>query len=315
MNERMDKYSNYAPTFYRLIQPIFLKSAMQKKRILKHFAERDSRFWQQAEKFAKDYLTFLNETNMMLEKAADAYLHVCNDMLIEQIKFARTGIYNHSSAAEANRAIYSDQKVMSYYMHGAALSQFLWRNHYLMFRFFVDEIQKVNDVKNYLEIGAGHGLFLTEAIKCFKNASFKVVDISPTAINMSRRAVQIMVDNNPEIKLIESDIFNYYHNEPFDFITMGEILEHVEAPLALLRKARELMADRGKAFITTCANCPAIDHIYLFRKVQEIRNLIDKSGLSIFKELVLPIEDFSLAESEDLNLGISYAVIVQRKKA
>ena len=310
MNGIMDKYYNHAPIFWRFIQPIFLKSSMQKKRILKHFAERDSRFWQQAEEFAKGYLAFVNETGIAVEEISDAYLRMCNDMVAEQIKFARTGVYNYSSATQANKRVYSNQKVMSYYMHGLALSQFLWENHYLMFRFFVDEIQKVKNIKDYLEVGAGHGLFLGKAIKCFENASFKVVDISPIAIDISKKVIHSMIDDDPKVEFIQSDIFNYDPRESFDFITMGEILEHVETPLVLLKKARKLVAKNGKVFITTCANCPAIDHIYLFESVDCIRELISKAGFDIEKDVGLPVENVPEEDWVKSKREINYVALI-----
>ena len=129
-----------APLFCRLLQPIFLKSPFQKKRILKHLRERDQYFWQQAEEFAQNYLAFLADNDMTAEDAANAYLRMCKDVVSEQIRFARTGFYRCSSAIEAERIVYANPEIMTYYMHGLILSQFLWNNHYLMLRFFTEEI-------------------------------------------------------------------------------------------------------------------------------------------------------------------------------
>ncbi len=60
------------------------------------------------------------------------------------------------------------------------------------------------------------------------------------------------------------DFLEYDFNEQFDFITIGEVLEHVENPKNFLNKARKILSDDGNIFITVPINGPAVDHIYLF---------------------------------------------------
>ncbi len=310
----MNQYFNNAPTFYRLIQPIFSKSSMQKKRILSHFRERECRFWQQAEEFAQNYLAFLDETGMTVEEAADTYLHMCKDMVVEQIKFARTGVYSCTSAAEVERIVYASSEIMTYHMHGMALSQFLWKNHYLMFRFFIDEIRKANNISNYLEVGAGHGLFLAEALKVFQKALFLVVDISQTSIMMTKKLIKHFSPHAEGVHFEHKDIMTFDTKIPFDFVVMGEVLEHVDEPFALLQKVHNLLQPHGLAYITTCCNYPAIDHVYLFRDVQEIHELLNESGLYISRELILSGEGVPDEGFKRQRIGINYAVIVQRSE-
>lgn len=310
----MKQYFNNAPAFYSLIQPIFSKSPMQKKRILSHFRERDFRFWQQAEEFAQEYLAFLDKTGMAVEEAADAYLHMCKDMLAEQIKFARTGVYSCASAAEAERIVYANPEIMTYHMHGMVLSQFLWKNHYLMLRFFKDEIKKVDNITNYLEIGAGHGLFLAEVLNVFQKALFLVVDISQTSIMMTKKLIKHFSPRAEIVHFKHSDIMTFDTKVRFDFVVMGEVLEHVDEPLTLLQKVHNLLRPYGLAYITTCCNCPAIDHVFLFHEVQEIHELLNESGLCINRELILPVEDVKEEEFQHQRIGINYAAIVQRKE-
>jgi len=117
-------------------------------------------------------MSYLTDIGITLDYAVDAYLKVCKDMLAEQTRFARTGVYNCQSADEVDKTVYSNPGIMSYHMHGIALSQFLWPNHYAMYDFFCQEVATGEHlVQSYLAIGAGHGLFLFKALDTFKNTS------------------------------------------------------------------------------------------------------------------------------------------------
>jgi hypothetical protein len=62
--------------------------------------------------------------------------------------------------------------------------------------------------------------------------------------------------------------------------------------------------------VTTCANAPAIDHVYLFNNINEIRTLIKEAGFSIHKEIVAPSEDKSWEEIESQKIDVSYAALL-----
>lgn len=306
---------NYYPLFNKLVENVFSKSAMQKKRILKHFEQSDSLFWRRAEKFAKGFMDYLEGVGLNLDDAVDAYLKVCMDMLVEQTRFARTGVYRCQSAEEVSKTIYSNANIMPYHMLGIAISQFLWPNHYAMYDFFCQEVENVASiVKSYLEIGAGHGLFLSQALDRFRYASFFVIDISEIAINMAHNMIQNMSQYSDKVQFQHQDAMTIDDKQTFDFITMGEVLEHVENPNFLLSKIYRLLKPKGRAYISTCCNCPAIDHIYLFKNIGEIRLLFAEAKLHISEEIVLPVEKISKNSDKFNRCEINYAAIVARRK-
>src|SRR5207247_2892653 len=137
-----------------------------------------------------------------------------------------------------------------------------------------------SQIKNYLEIGAGHGLYLSKALEILdKETNFSVVDISHTSIELAKNFID---DSRVTYNL--ANIFDFKIDSLFDFITMGEVLEHVEDPLKLLSKLNDLLTPEGIAFITTPTNAPAIDHIYLFKNVEEIRTIIKLAGFDIISK-------------------------------
>ncbi len=105
---------------------------------------------------------------------------------------------------------------------------------------------------------------------------------------------------------------DFKEDTQFDFITMGEVIEHVEDPKPLLQNISRLLKPQGKAFLTTCANSPAIDHIYLFHNVEEIRELFSNCGLEIVEEIILPIGKNEGSSIDNSLLGTSYAAVVKK---
>jgi len=94
-------------------------------------------------------------------------------------------------------------------------------------------------------------------------------------------------------------IFDYVPSRRYDFITIGEVLEHLEDPRAMLRRILELLAPDGRVFITTPANAPMIDHIYLFNNAGEIREMLRTCGFAIEVEASMFAEDKPAARGEN----------------
>lgn len=259
----------------------------------------------------QSYLYYLESKGKTLHFAIDCYLNMIADMNFETIEFVRTGKYSSSSFEEVNNRVYANPAIMEYYMHGLLLSNFLWKHHYQIFEYFVKNLPVfAHEVENYLEIGAGHGLYLSQAIEIFrKNVSFTVVDISETSISFA----QNLVDNS-KINFIVKSIFDYEERSSFDFITMGEVLEHVEDPLSLLLKCKELLTDNGTLFITTPTNAPTIDHIYLFSTIKEIQELIKSAGFEIFSERYFYSEDVSPEKAEKFKIAMIYGAFLRKNK-
>lgn len=298
--------------FDRIIDLINQKSPLQKKKLERYLNEQDEQFWYLAEQFLASYEKFLVSESLDLEYFVSAYLDLCRNMLKEQTKFLRTGKYS-VTFDHAYKNVYLNKAEMMSYMCGLALSQLLWKNHYEIFRFFREQIKNCQaGVTSYLEIGPGHGMFLVEALKKFNCSLYEVVDISPISIELSKKAVRYMSDKSSFVNFKEKNILDYSPSKKrFDFITMGEVLEHVENPIVLLKKIRALLSSSGEAFITTCANCPAIDHVYLFNSVEEIREMIYSCNFKIESELVLPVENTTPSHIEDYKPGYNYAGVLR----
>lgn len=298
--------------FNKLISLINQRSPLQKKRLQQYLTGQDEQFWHLAEEFILSYEKFLHSEALDFEYLVLAYLTLCQNMLKEQTRFLRTGRYSASSE-QAYENIYLNRTEMMSYMCGLALSQFLWKNHYAIYRFFGKQISHFSaKTDSYLEVGSGHGLFLIEALRNTRCQRYEVVDISPISIEISKKIAHFMSDKADKIHFKEMNIFDYdASGARFDFITMGEVIEHVEDPVTLLKKIKSLLSVDGRAFITTCSNCPAIDHVFLFNSVDEIRDIIRDCGLKIEDELILPVENISPYEMKNYKAGYNYAGVLR----
>ena len=296
-----------------VVDKLYEKSPLQKKKIEIFLNDRDDIFLQEFEDFLSEYIQYLNKNDMTIEYCIDAYLKMVGDMFKCQVKFMRTGKYPTESAAYAFNEIYSNEKEMLSYMIGLALSQYLWSTHYEMFGHLkLSLAQNKNKINKYLEIGPGHGLFLKSAIDILnKNVEMTAVDISQTSLNVSKSIISHFYPSK-NISFINKDMLNLSMDFNFDFIVMGEVIEHVEDPKLLLVKISKLLSKSGRAFLSTCVNCPAIDHVYHFHTVEEIRSMFKECGLAIESEKVLPVEDISMTEIINQKITINYSAIVRR---
>ncbi|MDA3929062.1 MAG: class I SAM-dependent methyltransferase [Prolixibacteraceae bacterium] len=293
-----------------IIDQIESLNPVHAKKLKKHSDWIDDEYFREANSFYQKYVQILDHQNRTIDFAIDCYLGMIADMTIERVEFYRSGKYSSTTFAEVNDRVYSSPNVIEYYMHGLVLSQFLWKHHYELFTHFSKSLPTfIENKKNYLEIGAGHGLYLSKALKVLNpECKFSVVDVSQTSIELAQK-----FNCDERVRYHHMNVFNFNAETKFDFIVMGEVLEHVEQPLNLLLKVNDLLTDNGTLFITTPTNAPAIDHIYLFNSVKEIQNIIKLAGFNIESQMSFLSEDVSKEKAEKLKVSISYGAFLKKQ--
>jgi 2-polyprenyl-3-methyl-5-hydroxy-6-metoxy-1,4-benzoquinol methylase len=265
----------------------------------------DAMFHTRAQDFFHRYKKFIEAQGRSFDFGVDSFLRLQRSVEEQRVQFLRSGKYQNSSFEEVNRSVYSNPEVMQYHMHGLVFAQFLWPDQYRRFQFFSDTLPSYRNIGTYLEIGGGHALYVTEAARVLPGAAIDLVDISPTSLEMAKA-----IAGESRIRYHLTDIFDFPDQGAFDFITIGEVIEHVERPSELLTKLRSLLKPGGTVYITTPANAPMLDHIYLFRNAEEIRQMLTASGFRIeqeTKEYAVKIND---ALAEKMRLPLMYAAFV-----
>ena len=299
------KYLNFVLGYIKENNP------MHYKKLKKGIDFSNMEYVARAETFFKHYEELLQKEGKDFAFAIDCYLRVVSDTLMEQIKFFETGKYTSTSFDEVNERVYGNPEVMSYYMHGLLVSEYLWSHHYKMLEFFFTNINNYESgVKYILEIGGGHGLFTCEILERFKfKLNYTMVDISETSIALSKTFIK-----DERVSFILEDVYKYQTDVRYDFIIMGEVLEHVEDPLGLMKKLHELGSDNATAFITVPCNGPAIDHIYLFRNPSEIIALYKEAGWEVAQDLSESSEKGRVLSESDPLVAVMYAAFLKKIK-
>lgn len=296
---------------FTIIEKIQAQDPLHAKKLKRNLKNLDEDYIRKCDDFLAKYSRYLESSGKNLDYGITCYMKMIGDFMYEQLRFMESGEYSNSSFDEVNKRVYNNPEVMEYFMNGLLLSQVLWKHHYKIFSFFSEKFPHYSSkVASYLEIGGGHGLFISEALKQLGNDTrFHLLDISPTSIEVSKKFI-----GNHQVEYILKDIFEYQPSETFDFISMGEVLEHVEDPVHLLEKLKTLLNPDGIIFMTTPTNAPSIDHIYLFRNAEEVMEVIEKSGLEIIEDIRVYAEDLPEEKAIELKITMMYGCFMRIKK-
>jgi len=276
--------------------------------IVKLIAASDERYRTSATDFLRRYRSFIEAQGKSLEFGIKSFMRLRTDMAAEWLEFKRTGRYTSSSFAEVEQRVYGTPEVMQQHMHGLVFAQFLWPEQYRRYTFFADHLKEfAGSARKYLEVGGGHALYIVEAVKQLPQAHFDLLDISKSSIELAQGiAAGLPIDYHLR------NIMDFHPKQRYDFITMGEVLEHLEDPAALLKRVRDLLADDGHAYITTPVNAPMIDHIHLFNDAEEIRELFRVCGLQIEKEVTQYALDMPEKRAKMLKVPQMFGAFVRR---
>ncbi len=304
------KYKN----FKTIVKKVTSQSSTQKKKIDTFLKKQNKEFFNLAEDFSIKFKKYLKSEKIPIQYAINSYLKLCFDMFESQKYFMKYKKYPISNEKEAFKNVYDNTKEMKSYMFGLALSQFLWPTHYAMFSFFIRKIKQFKAHTNsYLEIGSGHGLFFLKALENFnKEAKFDIVDISPTSIKITKSIINYTFKDKRNINYYVKNVFNYKPKLKYDFISLGEVLEHVNKPNKLLLKVKNILNNNGKIYLSTCVDCPSIDHIFHFKSITQIEKMIKKTGFKILARNILPVEDKPMREIIKNKITINYCALLRK---
>ncbi len=268
----------------------------------------DAEYLSKASMFFMRYKTYIERTGRTLDYGLDCYLKLVARMAHERKEFLRSGSYANSSFADVERQIYLNPELFEYHMHGLVFAQFFWPEQSSRFQFFSGHIaEALGKGGRYLEIGGGHGLYILEAMShAPRDTRFYLVDISPSSMELAKGII-----DGPQVDYRLMNIADYAPVEQFDFIAMGEVIEHVEEPLSLLNRVRELLAPGGRAFISAPANSPTIDHIHLFHNAEEIRDMLREAGFRILHERVRFAGTVDPVRAEEVKAAVMFAAFVE----
>lgn len=293
-----------------IVEKIAQANPVAGKKLRRNFKKFDDEHRHRAEDFLKLYTEYLNSINKTIDFSIECYLKMMGDMFYERMKFLETGVYSNRSYKEVNEKVYGVPDVMDYHMHGLILAQFLWPDQYIRFKFFSENLRKYEPIRHYLEVGGGHGVFVAEAVRILGSGTrFVVNDISKSSIELCRNLVK-----GGDVDFILKDIFEYSEKDKFDFITIGEVIEHLEDPKALLKKLHSMLNDNGSMYLTTPVNAPMIDHIYLFKNVTEIRELLIDCGFRITEEIQAYSDEMPEELAIQHKIPLMYACFLKKSK-
>ena len=260
-----------------------------------------------------EYVRFCEVNSLDISYLAQCYDLIVKDTLREQLYFQRHKRYRYSTFSEVADSVYFDDEYMSKYMHGLAITAWLWPNHREMHRYFARSIPTTAS-GTYLEVGPGHGVYMMTAMKLSQYDRFEGIDLSPTSVDMTKALLEsrASVDSSSYEIYCSDFLKDNLHHDYYDAIVMGEVLEHVEKPLEFLQKICELAAEDAFIFVTTPVNAPAIDHIYLFSSFDAIEELVVQAGFSIRDSRQIPYPGQTVEESTEQYLPVNVALVLEK---
>ena len=307
MNKNIKKYKN----FYKIFLAVTKNNPIQEKKFLKNIPKKDNnRYLNFCEKISTIVIRLTKKKKINFDYISKAYNDLCFETMREQLIFKKKGEYDAISQKKDNLMIYNSDKKMTAYMLGLLVSQMLWRSHYKIVQWYYLHIKKFK-IKKFLEIGPGHGLLSFLAVKEKKLKEIMLCDISKSSINFSKNMIK-NYSKKINIKYFIKDFTKKINlKEIYDFVVLGEVIEHVYNPEKILKNLKKIIDKKSVIFLSTCANCPAEDHLYRFKDVKEIRDFLKKNGFKILRDLVSPSENVPKKFWKKEKIAINYCCLLK----
>ncbi len=305
---------NY-PNLWKVMSHIGNLSPFQKKAIFRLAETSDQRFFEFAESVVQRMLEVVDRQDGF-EYIAKTYLWYTKSIRVEEMYFSKKGEYRYKNYDEVYEKVYGRDDYMIDYVVGLGMTQIFWKNHWEIFKFFLDVfIPKVKKYKSGAEIGVGHGLFHSEFLRGCPDMTSRLLDVSPSSLKTTLKMIEATGVNPKRATPVECDIQKDIpiDDDSLDALLMGELIEHIQNGDAVMLNLAKKLKKTGYCYFSTAANSPAEDHILLFKTIDEIRFFIDKCGWKIIDEHIGTLRQMSVEEAETGGHNINYAAVLSTK--
>lgn len=262
-------------------------------------------FWQQAERLVGYSMALGGNATEALMEYTLAYLK-------EQSRYIKSGEYSNSDFDTVLRDVYSNPEVMQrFYLDGLMLTHAFWPIHFDMHEFFHDAFLKlVPNAGTGAEYGFGHGLYLRDILSARPDTRAQGFDISSFSVDFAGRLLSHSGIDKARFELGLADVRRAFDvpDAAFSWAVFAEIIEHIPDPLFSLKELRRCLKKGAPLFATTVLHSNALDHIYQFADLDEVRKLLRDAGFEISAERVLAVRDYD-AKARDPSIDIALVCV------
>ena len=248
--------------------------------IVERGAERFGSCWVEA---CEETLHSLFPSERALELATKGYAAFAFDALRRQKQFEKEPTYPKKTHQEASNEVYLNADfMMNQYLPGLLLSHYFWPHHFRQLCFFETAFiaaLRHQGATSFVEVGIGTGLYSRLLLQRLPLVHGKGYDISPSSKGFTESHLEAFdLSHRYDVEL--RDVVTHPIG-PVNFLVCVEVLEHLEDPLTFLRALRAGLAPGGKAFITAALDAPNADHIFLYRKPEEVMQQLIAAGFTL----------------------------------
>lgn len=246
-----------------------------------------------------------------LAGACSNYLWTCDQLKEEMLFFFREQKYRYSKLEDAIEHVYGNAEYMERYLDGLLLTQVLWKNHFdVVFHLVERFLKKLGKPFRHLEVGPGHGLLLHLVSRNEFCLSAEGWDISESSLAHTRHCLgKLSTSNKVVLRHGDAMQVDELQSTKFDTVVISEVLEHVEAPVAMLQGLRRRMSNEGLVFVNVPINSPALDHIYLLETKEQSMQLVRDSGFEIVETGFYPMVGYTLEKAMENKATISCVIV------
>ena len=92
----------------------------------------------------------------------------------------------------------------------------------------------------------GHGLFSAKLLTDNSKQKGTICDLSETSLDACKKLFKHLSLNFAQVNFHHKNFFDLEESTKFDFLVMGEVLEHVEDGLGFVNKARRLLKNEER---------------------------------------------------------------------
>jgi 2-polyprenyl-3-methyl-5-hydroxy-6-metoxy-1,4-benzoquinol methylase len=270
MKENIDKYAH-----------LLLKNYPELDKMVDSLRVNNSEYYDVLEDAAL-VINSLCDDEEKLNAALNGYISFCDTFKQKQEDFIRNAGYAHKNYDDVNKEVYQNSSYMSNTYYPALLFSYFFSSNYfeILRNFKAHFLPLVNKYQgNMCEIGIGHGMLSSLALKNNNKLKSYGIDISPIAKTVTKKVNEIF---NVEVtEVIIADATQNISIKNNQVIICAEVLEHLPNPELLLSQIHQSMSDDGVFFLTASINMESVDHLYLFKSDNEVEEMVFNSGFEV----------------------------------